>query len=124
MNVEKRLKMILLANTPLTRELGLMCRQPLEKNQCAFFDFKKKGKYSFWNKNVEFPISLLFCDENFSIKHIGYLKENQLESISSNSSDIRYVVEAHSNLPLEWNLKIGDKISIQEHEVLFNGTNS
>jgi uncharacterized membrane protein (UPF0127 family) len=122
--MNKKLKITLLADTDLTRELGLMCRFPLKKNECAFFDFKKSGKFSFWNKNVSFPISVIFCDEKFLIKDIGYLEENQLKPISSKNSNVRYVIEAHKDLPKELGLKINDKFTLENYEVLFDGKNS
>ena len=122
--MEKKLKITLMANTFLTRELGLMCRLPLKKTECAFFDFKKSGKYSFWNKNVSFPISLIFCNEDLSIKQIAYLDKNQLNPVGSKTSDIRYVIEAHKELPSEMGLKEGDKIIVKDYEVLFDGINS
>lgn len=122
--MENKLKITLLADTSLTRELGLMCRFPLEKTECAFFDFKRAGKFSFWNKNVSFPISVIFCDEDFSIRDIGYLEENQLKPISSKTSDIRYVIEAHKDLPKDLDLRVGDKFTVKDYEVLFDGKNS
>jgi uncharacterized protein len=119
-----KLKITLLANTPITRELGLMHKSPLKKNECAFFDFKKKGKFSFWNKNVSFPISLIFCDEDLKIRDIGFLKEQQLNPVSPRTSDIRYVIEAHEDFPNQFKIKIGDKIKIKENEVFLYGKNS
>lgn len=101
-----------------------MCKPPLKKNECALFDFKKSGRYNFWNKNVSFPISLLFCDENFNVKQISYLKENQLNPVYSSNFNIRYVVESHHMVPMEMDIKVGDRINIKEYEVIFDDRDS
>lgn len=119
----KKLKITFLADTNLTRELGLMKRFPLKESECAFFDFKKNGNYSFWNKNVAFPISVIFCDENYTIKEISSLKENQLNPIRSSCS-ARYVIEAHKDIPQKWDLKVGDKFNVKDLEILFDEYNS
>lgn len=115
----KKLEITLMADTNLTRELGLMCKKPLKKNECALFNFEKKGRYSFWNKNVSFPISLIFCDENLVVKDINYLKEFQLNSIASKTNDIKYVVEAHNIIPEEWGIKIGNKLRLDNLEIIY-----
>lgn len=87
---------------------GLMFHKPLDKEECALFSFNNPGEYSFWNKNVSFPISLLFCDENYKIQHIGHLDANQEKPCGSKYPYTKYVIEGHSDLPNEHNIQIGD----------------
>lgn len=115
----KELEIILYADTDLTRELGLMKRNPLKENQCAFFDFKIAGCYKFWNKNVDFPISLVFCDSNGIVQDIKHLEARQVNSVRPDSADVRYVIEAHPDLPKKINLKKGCKIKFSNDNVFF-----
>jgi uncharacterized membrane protein (UPF0127 family) len=80
----------------------------LDRDECAFFIFNHLDDHSFWNRNVSFPISLLFMDENFEIRGIGSLKENQEEPCRGNFPLIKYVLEGHKDLPFEHNIQQGD----------------
>jgi uncharacterized membrane protein (UPF0127 family) len=87
---------------------GLMFAKPLEIEECAFFIFPQPGEHSFWNKNVDFPISLIYLDENFEVRNIGELKAHQEKPNRSEYPYIKYVIEGHHLLPLEKNITIGD----------------
>lgn len=115
------LKVRFIADNYLSRSLGLMNQAALEENECAFFKFDRIGKHSFWNKNVAFPISLLFCDSNKVVKDIKYLDAQQLNSVSPSSYDIRYVVEAHVDAPNKHDIKKGTKVVIDGDTIKFNG---
>lgn len=114
------LKIRFVANNELSLRLGLMHQEPLEENECALFEFPRLGKHAFWNKNVEFPISLIFCDTNGTIRDIGYLEAQQERLVSPNSYDIKYVIEAHSSLPKKLGLKTGKKFQINGESVRFD----
>ena len=62
------------ADNEITRRMGLMHQEALKKNECAFFEFPRLGSHAFWNKNVDFPISLIFCDKNGFVEDVKYLK--------------------------------------------------
>ena len=111
------LDIILFADNDLSRRLGLMHRKPIAENECAFFKFQSLGKHSFWNKNVDFPISLIFCDDNLKVKDIKYLEAQQTSGVSPDCYDIRYVIEAHYELPNKLNIKIGDKVILDDKKL-------
>lgn len=45
------------------REKGLMYRDGLGSDGGMFFVFEKEDKYSFWMKNVDFPIDIIWINE-------------------------------------------------------------
>ena len=96
------------AKTPETLSTGLMHSKPLRLNECAFFIFSHPDSYSFWNKNVDYPISLLFLDENFELQNIGHLDAHQEKPCRSEYPMTKYVVEGHSDLPKEFDIRVGD----------------
>ena len=114
------MKIILIADSDLKRTKGLMFHDPLEIDECAFFTFPREGKHSFWNNNVSFPISLLFCNKDKKIIDIKDLKEQQKKSISPSSYDVKYVIETHIDAPKKYDFKKGDilNILIDKKEVL------
>ncbi len=48
--------------TPQGREQGLMFRERLADDQGMLFVFDSPGEYSFWMKNMLFPIDILWLD--------------------------------------------------------------
>ena len=101
------------------RTKGLMFHKPLSEMECALFCFASPGKHSFWNKNVSFPISLIFCDDDGSVEDIRYLEAEQTSGIYPDSHRIKYVIEAHSELPKLLSLRKGSRTKIKGQEVFF-----
>lgn len=96
---------------------GLMYSAPLEDDECAVFTFKYPSDHSFWNKNVTYPISLLFLDDNLRLVHIGHLNAHQESSCSSHYPYVKYVIECHEDYPKKNNVEIGDYFSIKDDSV-------
>ena len=114
------MKIILLADSDYKRETGLMFHQPIELDECAFFIFPRSGQHVFWNMNVDFPISLLFCDEDGVVKDIKTLEAQQKEAVKPKSFDIRYVIESHIDAPKHHKIEIGKRMKRDSNEVSFN----
>ena len=113
------MKVILVADNDLTRRLGLMHHRPLDKDECAVFCFEREGQHSFWNKNVDFPISLIFCDKNKKVKDIQYLEAQQTNGVYPKSYDITYVIEAHRDAPNTIGISHGSQMNYDGKEVYF-----
>jgi len=114
------MKIILLADNNEKRENGLMFHRPLNEDECALFNFNHPGKYCFWNKNVSFPISLIFCNANKEIVDIKKLDAQQKEAVYPDSNEVFHVVEAHIDAPKKYNLDIGKKINIKNSEIFYD----
>ena len=97
-----------IAQTPEQLAKGLMFSKPLANDECAFFIFKHLDDHSFWNKNVDYPISLFFMDENYEIKNIGKLDAHQEKPCRAEYPNTKFVLEGHSDLPKEYDIKVGD----------------
>ena len=116
---DRKLNIILKADNAQKRVDGLMFHKPLSKNECAFFIFPTAGQHRFWNANVDFPISLMFCDEKGTVKDIQYLEPFQTDSVGPKSYDIKFVVEAHKEVPESFKIKNGTKLLFREREIIF-----
>lgn len=55
------------ADTDKTRELGLSYFKTLADKQGMWFVFPQLGIYSFWMKGMNFPIDIIWLDENYKI---------------------------------------------------------
>jgi len=112
------LKAVLVAKDDESRRRGLMFHKPsLQKDECALFKFDTPGQHIFWNKNVSFPISLLFCSASGKVEDIKYLNENQTKPVGPKSFNIKYVIEAHKDIPKNLKIKEGSEIRIIKHSL-------
>lgn len=115
------MKIILLADNNLTRAKGLMGHRPLSKDECAYFYFQREGSPSFWNKNVSFPISLIFLDKAGKVEDIKYLEAHQHSSVVPSSKNVRQVIEAHKDAPEIYKIKIGSRIDFKDGKIVVEG---
>ena len=102
---------VLILDTPEERQLGLMNVDKLSNDNGAFFIFEKEDKHSFWMKNVEYPIDVIWIDENQTVVHVVYNAEpcnNKCEIHSPNEKAL-YVLEVNINS----DIKIGDHVDIK-----------
>ena len=105
---------VILAETPTEQSKGLAIKDSMNENEGMFFIFDTPQKYSFWMKDMKFPIDIIWIDTTGKIVHI----EKNLQPCifllpcASYSPDIDslYVLEVVSNFTNKYNIKIGDKI--------------
>ena len=100
-----------LAFTHEEQEQGLSGRKSLEEGTGMLFIFPKPGKYFFWMKDMNFPIDIVWIDENF---RVTYIEKNALPSSYPNSFgptvDNSYILEVLDGFAEKNNLKIGDSV--------------
>jgi hypothetical protein len=105
-----------LALTPAQQEQGLSSRQGLAEglaeNTGMLFVFTNPGKYPFWMKDMNFPIDIIWLDENGNIVYIKKDARPELypETYGPGPSDseAKYVLEVISGFSDKNNLKVGD----------------
>jgi uncharacterized membrane protein (UPF0127 family) len=92
---------------------GLMYRKSMEEKQGMLFIFQDVAKHSFYMKNTEIPLDLIFIDENLTI--VSFQKEAKPFDETSLSSEvsIKYVLEINAGLADKWILEVGDQITFE-----------
>ncbi len=100
-----------LALTQKEQEQGLSGRDNLKEDEGMLFVFSHIDKYSFWMKDMKFPLDIIWLSEDF---HVIYIKENATpesypESFSP-SLYSKYVLEVNALFSLKNNLKVGDEV--------------
>jgi len=83
------------AETPYERARGLMYSKPLDSDEMAVFKFDSDSTSGFWNKNVSYPIKVLFFDSSLNMVGMKNLNAEQTDQVSA-MKPYRYVVEISS----------------------------
>lgn len=99
-----------IADNEYETSTGLMYRKGMANNQGMLFVFDELGMHSFYMKNTEFDIDILFIDEDLTIVHYHDRAEALDESGISSRFPVRYVLEINAGLRSQWGLDTGDRI--------------
>jgi uncharacterized membrane protein (UPF0127 family) len=105
-----------IANSEKDREIGLSETKSLDQNQGMLFLFNNPGYYSFWMKNMKFPIDIIFINNDQIVTihdnaQIIKAQENPMLYTPTQSSD--KVLEIQAGLSEKYNFKIGDKVKYE-----------
>ncbi|CDF80465.1 conserved hypothetical protein (DUF192) [Formosa agariphila KMM 3901] len=109
-SVIKRLN-IEIADTEYDRETGLMYRSSMKTNNAMLFVFPNEEQRSFYMKNTQIALDIIYIGENQNIVSIAkYAKPMDDASILSYKPAM-YVLEVNAGLADAWQLKAGDSIA-------------
>ena len=85
----------------------------MEGNQAMLFIFKKERPRSFYMKNTEFSLDIIYINSNYKVvsiqKNAIPYNENSLPS----NLPAKYVLEINAGLSKSWELKAGDSIAFK-----------
>lgn len=100
-----------IAESSAKKQKGLSDRNFLRKNSGMLFVFSKPDFYSFWMKNMKFPIDIIWIDDNFRII-----------SIDKNVTPDTFPKKFISQLPAKYVLEVSggwtDKNKIKEGVII------
>ena len=103
-----------IADNPYETETGLMYRKGMEEDQGMLFVFPAQAMHSFYMKNTEFPLDLLFIKNDM---HVASIQENAKpfnETSLSSGVPVQYVLEVNAGMVEKWGLQVGDSISYEK----------
>lgn len=104
-----------IAESDYETQTGLMYRKGMENNQGMLFIFSDVAMHSFYMKNTEFPLDIIYIDENLKIASIHKNAEPLNEDGISSQVPVQYVLEINGGLTDTWGIKVGDKIAYTRH---------
>lgn len=108
------------ADTDEKRVKGLMFAEPLEDLEIVFFKFPRKGEHGFWNKNVEFSLSLAFLNDDFEIIDFKDLEKQSSKLVSPKTDNVKYVVEAKKGIFEKLGISLGDKLILKGKNLILD----
>ncbi|MGB7392996.1 MAG: DUF192 domain-containing protein [Pricia sp.] len=100
-----------IADNDYETETGLMYRKGMADDQGMLFVFPDQTMHSFYMKNTEFPLDIIFIKNDLKIASFQENAQPLSESSLSSRVPIQYVLEINAGLVKEWGLKVGDSIS-------------
>ena len=93
---------------------GLSGRTTLEIGQGMLFIFDKLDFYGMWMKDMNFPIDIIWIDENLQIIDIKtQVLQKSYSEIFYPVQKALYVIEVNAGFSELNNIKIGDKVILQ-----------
>lgn len=108
---------LLLAKTDKEKRIGLSEKKSLPENSGMLFVFEKPDYYSFWMKEMQFPIDIIFINKNRIITVYHELKPPQTPEenlpIYKPDEPADMVLEINSGLAQKYNLKKGDSVKLE-----------
>jgi uncharacterized membrane protein (UPF0127 family) len=103
-----------IAETEYETQTGLMYRKSMEKNRGMLFIFPNETRKSFYMKNTEFPLDIIYV--NSDLKVVSIQKNAKPFDQSSIPSQVpaKYALEVNAGLSDQWGIEPGDVISFQK----------
>lgn len=99
------------SDTAYTKNKGLSGRTSLPTNRGMIFLFENEDKHSFWMKDMNFSIDIIWIDKNLAVNHIEKAVSPQsYPNVYTPETPSMYVLELASGQADLLGLKIGDKI--------------
>jgi uncharacterized protein len=99
-----------IADTAAARELGLMYRQHLAEDAGMLFVFKQPQQLTFWMKNTEIPLDMIFADADGNVVGIIADAEPFSERQLSVDGNSQYVLEVNGGFAQRHGIKPGDRL--------------
>ncbi len=106
----KQLK-IEMADTPSSREQGLMFRNKLNDDAGMMFKFNRPQNLKFWGLNTFIPLSIAFISQENRITSIEQISPFSLKCVESDI-DCSIAIEANHDFFDKNNIGIGSSIEV------------
>ncbi|MGW9687086.1 DUF192 domain-containing protein [Flagellimonas sp. 2504JD1-5] len=100
-----------IAETEYETQTGLMYRDSMEEDQGMLFVFDDIAMHSFYMKNTEIPLDIIYIDENLKIVSFQKNAKPFDETGLSSGVPVQYVLEINAGLSDKLGLSVGDSIS-------------
>ncbi len=104
-----------IAETDYETQTGLMYRDHMEAHQGMLFIFPDERMHSFYMKNTEIPLDLIFIKADSTIVSFQENARPLDESGLSSKVPVTYVLEVNAGLVQKWTLEVGDKIQFMKN---------
>jgi len=99
---------VAIADTPVTRRVGLSNLKRLGEDRGLFFVFNDSDTHGIWMKDMEFPIDIIWMDEDMRIVYIHRdVSPDSYPEAFHPDTPARFALEVNAGFSLKYNVKIG-----------------
>ncbi|MEM9000438.1 MAG: DUF192 domain-containing protein [Bacteroidota bacterium] len=102
-----------IAESDYETQTGLMYRESMDDSQAMLFIFSDVAIHSFYMKNTQIPLDIIFIDEKLKIASVQENTNPNDETSLSSQVPVKYVLEINAGLTKKWQLEPGDSIVFQ-----------
>lgn len=99
-----------IADDDYSTQTGLMYRKSMRQNQGMLFIFPDETYRSFYMKNTEIPLDIIYISEDKTIVSIQKNTKPMDETSLPSEAPAKYVLEVNAGLSDIWQLEKGDRI--------------
>jgi uncharacterized membrane protein (UPF0127 family) len=103
---------LFVADTPEKKEKGLSNIDSLQNNEGMIFVFNKPDYYSFWMKDMRFPLDFIFLKENGIVDLLENIQPQSYPKTFTSKKTADKVIEVKAGTIKGLKIKIGDKIKL------------
>ncbi len=104
---------VTVADSPDERREGLSGLSSLPDKEGKLFVFDQVGDYGFWMKDMNFPIDIIWIDEDMKIVHIEKnVKPESYPAVYSSPTPSRFVLEVNAFFVDTFSIHEGDTVNI------------
>lgn len=105
---------LIVSDNEATRSQGLGGRLSLSADEGMIFVFDESKKYSFWMKDMNFPIDIIWVDEDFEVVHIASdVSPETYPRLFTPILPARYVIELSAGQAVKAGIVVGSKLDIK-----------
>lgn len=105
-----------IADDEYSTQTGLMYRKSMKNSQGMLFVFPDSDYRSFYMKNTEIPLDIIYISEDFRIVGIQKNAKPFDETSLPSEAPAKYVLEINAGLSDAWNLEKGDYIEFSRYK--------
>lgn len=99
-----------IADTPRSRQTGLMFRERLPENEGMLFVFERVDYLSFWMKNTLIPLSIAFIDADGKIVQIEDMEPLDEQTHHRSVKPVLYALEVNQGWFKRHGVNVGDQV--------------
>jgi len=111
LNMTKAKIDIEIADTDYDRQLGLMFRKIMNENQGMLFIFPAEEMQSFWMRNTNISLDMIFVNSEKKIVTIHKSTTPLSDQSYSSTAPAKYVIEVNAGFLDRHNIKEGDRVN-------------
>jgi uncharacterized membrane protein (UPF0127 family) len=102
-----------IADTPSSRNQGLMYRQSLADNAGMLFLFPNESIKTFWMKNTLIPLDMIFIRADMSVAGVVENAEPMTETTRSVNAPSQYVLEVNGGYSAKNGISAGARVRFE-----------